>query len=251
MPHIDLNADLGEHDGNGYPSDQALLDIVSSASIACGEHAGSRAVMTETARRAAASGVAVGAHPSYPDREEFGRRELGLSADEITRSLLAQVGLMAECCRNAGAELRYVKLHGALYNRAMSDGQLAESIVDAISRDHSDLAILSLPGSALGESARRRGLRSAREAFIDRAYTSDGSLVPRTIEGAVIHDIDAAVARVLQIVTEQSVTSIDGAEIPVEADSLCVHSDSRNAFAMMSAVRSALLANGFTVQAFA
>ena len=251
MPHIDLNADLGEHDGNGYPGDQALLDIVSSASIACGGHAGSRAVMTETARRAAASGVAVGAHPSYPDREEFGRRELGLSADVITRSLLEQVDLMAECASNAGAELRYVKLHGALYNRAMSDGQLAESIVDAISRDHSDLAILSLPGSALGESARRRGLRSAREAFIDRAYTSDGSLVPRTIEGAVIHDIDAAVARVLQIVTEQSVTSIDGAEIPVEADSLCVHSDSRNAFAMMSAVRSALLANGFTVQAFA
>jgi UPF0271 protein len=251
MPHIDLNADLGEHDGNGYPGDQALLDIVSSASIACGEHAGSRAVMIETARRAAATGVAIGAHPSYPDREEFGRRELGLSAEEITRSVLQQLGLMTECCRTAGAELRYVKLHGALYNRAMSDSELADSIADAISRQHHDLAVLSLPGSALGESARRRGLKSAREAFIDRAYTSDGALVPRTVDGAVIHDIDAAVTRVLQIVTEQSVTSIDGAEVPVEADSLCVHSDSRNAFAMMSAVRAALLANGFSVQAFA
>ena len=251
MPHIDLNADLGEHDGNGYEGDQALLDIVSSASIACGEHAGSRAVMVETARRAAARGVSVGAHPSYPDREGFGRRELGLSPEAVATSVLRQIGIMAECCRDAAAELRYVKLHGALYNRAMSDAELADSIAGAVSREWAGLTILALPGSALSESARRARLNTAREAFIDRAYLSDGSLVPRTVEGAVIHDIGGAVSRVLQIVTEQSLTSIDGAEIPVEADSLCVHSDSANAGAMMSAVRAALIGKGFTIQAFA
>lgn len=220
--------------------------MVSSASIACGAHAGNPVVMEETARRAADHGVAIGAHPSYPDREGFGRRDLGMPLSDVADSFRAQVDLMMECAARAGTFVSYVKPHGALYNRAMRDPELANALVEAMQ----SLALLALPGSALYEAAGRRGLTAAREAFMDRAYMRDGTLVPRNMAGAVIDDADEAARRALRIATEKSVESLDGAVVRIEADSLCVHSDSRNSLAIVTAARAALEGAGFIIRSF-
>lgn len=248
---IDLNADLGEHDGGGYAADEALLDVVSSASVACGAHAGSIDVMERTARAAMERGVSIGAHPSYPDREGFGRRALSIGLDAIVASVKEQIEALGECCSRAGASLRYVKPHGALYGRAANDPELARGLAACFRGIDARLAVLTLPDSAMESEARAAGLAVGREAFIDRAYMRDGTLVPRDLDGAVLNDPEALAARAVRIARDKSVETIDGGTITVDAQSLCVHGDSRNALEIVRLARARLEQNGFTIGPFA
>jgi len=248
---IDLNADLGEHDGDGYSADALLLDTVSSANIACGKHAGSLEVMRRTVALAYERGVSIGAHPGYPDREGFGRRETGLSLEHIIESFEKQIQNLQACCDAEGARLRYVKPHGALYNRAAKDAELAQLLAGSVERIDSSLAVLTLPGSALESASRSHGLVTAAEAFIDRGYMSDGSLVPRDVAGAVIENADIAAERAVRLATMETVKAIDGAIITVKADSLCVHGDGPNALQTVRLAREKLEEEGFTILPFA
>ena len=248
---IDLNADIGEHDGEGYSADSLLLDIVTSASIACGKHAGSLEVMRRTVAFAYERGVSIGAHPGYPDREGFGRREIGLSLEKILDSFEIQIQNLQACCDAEGALLRYVKPHGALYNRAVKDSELAGLLAASVVRLDSSLVMLALAGSALETESRAHGLRSVPEAFIDRAYLSDGTLVPRGREGAVIEDSAVAAARAVTLATGEGVQTLDGSVIVIEAKSLCVHGDSRNALDTVRLARARLTAADFTIAPFA
>jgi UPF0271 protein len=247
---IDLNADIGEHDGDGYAADFALLEVVSSANIACGAHAGSTDVMRATIAAAYERGVSIGAHPSYPDREGFGRRELNLETSAIIRSFEAQVELLAEACAVEGAVLAYVKPHGALYNRAAKDSGLAQLLAECIAKFDPSLTMLALANSALEHESRSHGLRVAREAFIDRAYMPDGTLVPRDQSGAVLHNSEIAATRAVLMARDHEVTAVDGTVIRIDADSLCVHGDSRNAMETILLARGALEAAGFSIRAF-
>jgi Uncharacterized proteins, homologs of lactam utilization protein B len=247
---IDLNADLGEHDGDGAAADSAMLDVVSSANIACGVHAGSPEVMEMTVKAAIARGVAIGAHPSYPDREGFGRRELGLSIDEVIDSMRDQIGALAKCCNALGARLSYVKPHGALYNRASGDVELAKAIASCVADIDPALTVLALSGSALEHESRNAGLKVAREAFMDRAYKSDGMLVPREQEGAVIADAATAADRASSIAINHKIEAIDGKVVSAWADSLCVHGDSPNAIDIVRAARKKLEGLGLTIEPF-
>lgn len=248
---VDLNADLGEHGGDGFAADAAILDLISSANIACGAHAGSPEVMRQTVRAAAERGVSVGAHPGYADREGFGRRELSFSLPAIGESFIEQLAAMRDRCVREGTRLRYVKPHGALYNRAARDGELASLLAELVSRFDSSLWILSLPDSELERAARAAGLSVAREAFIDRAMTSDGMLVPRSEAGAMILDADVAASRAVTIAAGRTVESIDGKVLRVDADSFCVHGDSENALAMVRLARTRLEQAGFSIAPFA
>ena len=237
MTTVDLNADLGEWDGPGVsPVDERLLSLATSANIACGGHAGTGEVMLATVTEALRKGVAIGAHPGYADREGFGRRELGLSPGEIGRQVAQQIAAMAACCRTAGARLRYVKPHGALYNRAVKDREAARAVVEAV-RGAGDLVLLCLPGSQMMIQAREAGVRTAAEAFVDRAYRADGSLVPRGEPGALLEDVPAAVERALRLVAQSRLTPREGADLEIHADSLCVHGDGPHAVALLEAVR--------------
>lgn len=247
---IDINADIGEHEGDGYARDAALLDVVSSASIACGAHAGSADVMRRTIAAALDRGVSIGAHPGYPDREGFGRRELGLGTDAIISSIHDQLDLMAECMAAEGTALAYVKPHGALYNRVATDDELARSVAACIARFDSGLVVLALAGGALERQAAREGLRVAREAFIDRAYMADGTLVPRSQSGAVIHDAAQAALRALEIARSHRVLAVDGTSVRIEASSLCVHGDSTGALLVVTEARQRLEDAGFRIAPF-
>ena len=248
---IDLNADLGEHDGDGASADSAMLDVVSSANIACGAHAGSREVMDLTVKAALSRGVAIGAHPSYPDREGFGRRELGMNLDHILASVRDQIIALSLCCSSAGARLSYVKPHGALYNRASRDAELAKALAACVAEIDSSLTMLALGGSSLEYESLNTGLSVAREAFIDRGYTSDGMLVPRGSEGAIIADVASAARRALVIARDHKIEAVDGSPFDARADSLCVHGDSPNALEIVHAARMELEAAGFTIAPFA
>ena len=248
---IDLNADLGEHDGDGYSADVMLLDLVSSANIACGKHAGSLEVMRRTVALAYERGVSIGAHPGYPDREGFGRRETGLSLDTIIGSFERQIENLAACCDAEGARLRYVKPHGALYNRAARDKNLASLLAASVARIDPTLVILGLAASFLQSEARDHGLQAAAEAFIDRNYMNDGTLVPRDRQGAAIEDAELAADRALNLATTGSVRTIDGTLISIAADSLCIHGDGANALAVVRLARSRLENAGFTIAPFA
>ncbi|HMA19292.1 MAG TPA: 5-oxoprolinase subunit PxpA [Gemmatimonadaceae bacterium] len=248
---IDLNADIGEHDGDRFADDAAILDVVSSANIACGAHAGSADVMRQTIRAALERGVSVGAHPGYPDREGFGRHELHMTLRDILDSFTEQLFSIAECCKVEGATLRYVKPHGAMYNRASHEPELAAVIADATHRFDSSLFLLALSGSELEKAGRFRGLRVAREAFIDRAYMSDGTLVPRQSVGGVIRNATVAAERAVSIAVNQKVESIDGYLVSIIADSLCVHGDGANALETVSVARSRLQESGFEIKRFA
>ncbi len=247
---IDLNADLGEHDGDRFAHDNAILNVVSSASIACGAHAGSVAVMRRTVAAACGRGVSIGAHPAYPDREGFGRRNSALSIADVGRSVVAQIQQLMDCCAGEGAKLGYVKPHGALYNRAVGDAELATELVQRIADLDDSLVILTLPDSALARAAIEAGMNVAREAFLDRAYMADGSLVPRSREGAVIHDTSLAARRALEMARDRRVTTVDGGRIEIDAESFCVHGDSRNALETVTEARHLLEAAGFSIAAF-
>jgi len=247
---IDLNADLAEHDGAGYDADDAMLAVVSSASIACGAHAGSREVMERTVAAARDRGVSIGAHPGYPDREGFGRREVGLPLDRIMSSVREQIFLLAECCERQGAYLGYVKPHGALYNRAAGDAQLARALIECVASIDSRFVLLAPRGSAMEREGRSAGLAIAREAFIDRGYLPDGSLVPRDHQGAVLVDPEAAARRAVSMAREGIVTAMDGSVVEISPQSLCVHSDSPNALSIVTLVRQRLEAADIAIRAF-
>jgi len=248
---IDLNADLGE----GYgawpaPADADLFPLISSASIACGFHAGDPERMRETAALAARHSVVVGAHPGYPDLLGFGRRDLGASAREVADYVAYQVGAMIACARAAGTRVGYVKPHGALYNRAARDPEIAAAIADGVRAADPALALLGLAGSALTAGARAAGLRAVSEAFLDRGYQRDGSLVPRGTAGALLEDPDAAAARAVRLVREGTVDAVDGTALRVEAESLCVHGDGARAVLVLRAVRARFTAEGIAVAPF-
>lgn len=243
---MDLNADLGE----GFGSDDELLTLVTSASIACGAHAGDEHTMRAAIDAALERGVSIGAHPGYPDRAGLGRRETGATAAEIRELLLAQLETFAAACEEAGATFSHVKPHGALYNRAMRDPLAADSVAQAIAGFDSALTVLCMPGSRLFDAALSAGLSAAREAFLDRAYAAADALLPRTDPAALITDPAAAAARAERIVLSRAVTSVDGRELAIEADSLCVHGDNPGATILLRAVRARLERAGITIVPF-
>lgn len=237
MPTIDLNADMGEgFAGVSPPDDATLLTLVSSANIACGYHAGDAVLMRRTVVEATKRNVAVGAHPGYPDPTGFGRRDLAASPKEVTAYVIAQVGAIEAFCRAAGTRLRYVKAHGALYNRAVRDTAIADAIAEGIRLVDSSLVMLGLPGSELIAAATRAGLTPAREGFADRGYRPDGTLVPRTEPGALITD---------------PVKAADQAErLASVVDSICVHGDTPGAVSLVRAVRERLTGKGYSIAPF-
>ncbi|WP_144715682.1 LamB/YcsF family protein [Curtobacterium pusillum] len=252
MTTIDLNSDLGE----GYGAwtmgdDSAMLDVVSSANIACGFHAGDPTIMLATCRAAADRGVAVGAHVAYRDLAGFGRRPVSVAPDELHADVVHQLGAMLATAHVAATRVTYVKPHGALYNTACADPVQAEAVTRAIADVDPSLAVLALPGSELLRAAERHGLRAVSEAFADRAYEPDGSLVARSRPGSVLHDADEVATRVLRMVTDGVATAVDGSDVQVRADSVCVHGDSPSAVAMARAIRTLLSAQGITIAPFA
>jgi UPF0271 protein len=239
MHAIDLNCDLGE--GAGH--DAELMPLITSANIACGAHAGDLATMRATVALAREFGVAIGAHPGFADRENFGRRELALPPDEARALVAAQITLLRTI-----APLRHVKLHGALYNLAARDAALAEAIVEAVSDCDDALILFVLPDSALARAAAARGLRIANEVFADRTYQRDGSLTPRSRPDALIHDEAVAVAQVLRMVREGVVRSTDGTDVPIKADTVCLHGDGPSPVAFARRLRAELHAAGIAVR---
>ena len=249
---IDLNSDMGESFGRWeLGADEALLDLVSSANVACGFHAGDPRTMRRTVELARERGVAVGAHPGFPDLAGFGRREIAASPDEVATDILYQIGALAAFCRAAGVPLRHVKPHGALYNRIAGDERLAAAAVEGVARYGGGVILVGLPGSAVERAARAAGVPFAREAFADRAYLPDGTLAPRGLPGAVIHDPAAVAARAVRMVTAGRAETIDGGEIELAADTLCIHGDTPGAPALARAVRAALEGAGVTIRPLA
>ena len=249
---MDLNADLGEGFGHSrLMEDEALLDLVSSANIACGFHAGDATTMRDTVRAAAARGVAIGAHPSYPDIPGFGRRELGLALREVRFHVAFQLRALRDVCAAENVKLSYVKPHGALYNRAAKDHAAADAVVSAILDVDASLVLLGLAGSEMARAAEKRGVTFAAEAFADRAYRHDGSLVPRSEPGAVIHDVRAAVDRAIMLVKSNTLTAQDGATLSVTAQSLCVHGDNPDAAPLLRELRARLLEACVSIAPFA
>ncbi len=250
--HIDLNSDVGEAFGSWTMGDDAaMFRSVSSASIACGFHAGDPSAMAATCRDAVAAGVTIGAHVAYRDLAGFGRRFLDCSPRELADDVLYQMGALEAVARAAGGAVRYVKPHGALYTTIVHHEEHARAVVDAVRAFGGDLPLLLLPGSVALERARAAGLRAVAEAFADRAYRSDGTLVPRREPGAVLHDEHAVVERMVRLASRGTLLARDGTEIRIDAASICVHGDSPGAVAMAAAVRAALTAAGVEIRAFA
>ena len=251
MPHIDLNSDLGESLGAWTMGDDAaMLDIVSSANVACGFHAGDPVGLLKTLRAAAERGVVVGAHVAYRDLVGFGRRPMDVSHAELVGDVIYQIGALQGLARTAGATVRYVKPHGALYNTIAHDRPQAGAVIEALQAVGGDLALVVLAGSPLAGWARAAGLTVIEEAFADRAYTQQGTLVSRREPGAVLHDAEAVARRMLQLVTQGTVEANDGTPVAVRADSICVHGDSPGAVAMARAVRDRLQAAGVAIRPF-
>lgn len=247
----DLNADLGEGFGvYSYGRDEELIPLVSSVNIACGWHGGDPAVIRRAVSLAVTHGVAVGAHPGYPDLMGFGRRYMALTPKEVTDSLLMQIGGLDGVCRAEGTSVKYVKPHGALYNAAAKDIKLAEGVARAVRLYNRELLLLCPAGSEMEKAARAEGIGTASEFFADRAYRDDLSLVPRSEEGAVIHDIDRIRTRVLRAVGLRTVTTSSGNEIPFRFDSVCLHGDNPEAVESARAIRKALDENGIAVRPF-
>ncbi|WP_374421131.1 5-oxoprolinase subunit PxpA [Chromobacterium sp.] len=242
---IDLNADIGE----GCGDDAAIMDYVSSVNIACGWHAGDAETMWLALQAAARRGVAAGAHPGFPDRENFGRRPLARAPERVYQDMLYQLGALAGLARAAGVALRHVKPHGALYNQAARDPALAEAIARAVKDFDPGLRLFGLAGGASIVAARRHGLRVVEEVFADRGYLSDGSLAPRGEAGAVIRDAAAALEQTLDMVLRGQVRAVSGEYLPIRADSVCLHGDGAQALAFARGLREGLEREGVTVAA--
>ncbi len=252
MPTIDLNSDLGESFGQWCMGDDAaMLDIVTSANVACGFHAGDPAGILRTLRAAAAKGVTIGAHVAYPDLVGFGRRNMDIASDELTADVIYQIGALQALATAAGTSVRYVKPHGALYNTIAHDTRQALAVIEAIRAVDARLVLVALAGSPLIELARGEGLTCIAEAFADRAYTPTGTLVSRREPGAVLHDAEQVAQRMLRLVQTGEIEAIDGSVTRIEADSICVHGDSPGAIQMAREVRQLLEQSGVSLQPFA
>ena len=249
---IDLNSDLGESLGAWIMGDDAaMLDIVTSANVACGFHAGDPAGILATLRAAQARGVVVGAHVAYPDLLGFGRRNMDVASSDLVDSVIYQIGALQGLAAAAGTQVRYVKPHGALYNTIAHDERQARDVIAAIRAIDAGLALVALAGSPLVRWAEDTGLRVVAEAFADRAYTPQGTLVSRREAGAVLHDPAVVAARMLRLVREGVVEAVDGSLAPVRADSICVHGDSPGAVAMAAQLRRTLQQAGVALAPFA
>ena len=249
---MDLNSDLGEGFGTWQLGDDAaMLGIVTSANLACGFHAGDPRTLLATCERAVERGVVIGAQVGYRDLPGFGRRFIDYESADLVAELIYQIGALDGLARAAGDRVLYVKPHGALYNTIVHHEQQAAAVVDAVRRYDPDLPVLGLPGSVFLELAEEAGLRTVREAFADRGYRPDGTLVPRREPGALLHDPAEVAARMVRLATERTLVAVDGSVIKIEADSLCVHGDSPGAVAMARAVADGLAAAGVPVNAFA
>lgn len=248
---IDLNSDIGESFGRwDLGDDEAMLDVVTSANIACGFHAGDPSTIARTAGWSVDRGVRIGAQVAYRDLAGFGRRFVDATRTELTDDIVYQIGGLQALAAAVGGRVTYVKPHGALYNTAVHHEEHALALVDAIAALDPDLALLGLPGSRLLALGEQRGLRVVREAFADRGYTPAGTLVPRSEPGAMLDDPAVVAARVLRMVTESVVESVDGTDVAIDVDSICVHGDSPAAAQMAVAVRDLLAAEGVELKAF-
>ena len=252
MRSVDLNADLGEGFGRWrLGDDDALLDIVTSANVACGFHAGDPATMHRICRAALTRGVAVGAQVGYRDLAGFGRRRIDYDPDDLRDDVLYQIGALAGFCRAAGGRVGYLKPHGALYNTAAVDEGQASAVVDAVRAYDPELPILCQPGSVLARAAAAAGLTVVGEGFADRAYRSDGTLVPRTAAGAVIDEPEAVARRAVRMAVDRVIEAIDGRPVPCPVASICVHGDTPGAVELAALVRTALRDAGLAVRPFA
>jgi UPF0271 protein len=251
-PVIDLNADLGESFGTWrLGDDEALLTLITSANVACGFHAGDPLTLQRTCANAVANGVSIGAQVSYRDLAGFGRREMVVPPAELTAEVLYQIAALDGIARSEGGRVSYVKPHGALYNRAIRDPVQAEAIAEAVRRYDPALPLLTLPHGEAAAAGTAAGLTVVAEAFADRAYLDDGTLMPRGQPGAVLTDPEQVAGRAVGMATGQVVTSASGQQVRVPARSLCIHGDTAGAVGLARAVRAALAAAGVTVQPFA
>ncbi|MGX2949021.1 5-oxoprolinase subunit PxpA [Frederiksenia canicola] len=244
MKHVDLNVDLAEGCGN----DERLLQLVSSANVACGLHAGDYNEMRKAIHWAKENGVRVGAHPSFPDRENFGRTPMHLPDDELKACLRYQLGAVKALCQAENVPLHYVKPHGALYNQAAKDPALARLIAETVKGFDPNLKLMGLSGSLMLTVAAEVGLGVIAEVFADRRYLADGSLVPRTRPDALVESDEKAIAQVLQMVEQQAVTSVEGFTIPIQADSICLHGDGAHAVEFAEKIRIALAEHHIQIQ---
>ena len=245
MQQIDLNADIGE----GFAFDEALLAHLSSANIACGLHAGDALAMTRAVRWAKQNQVRIGAHPSFPDRENFGRSNMQLSPEALRAYLLYQLGALQSICEAEGVAISYVKPHGALYNMAAKDADLALQIVETIKSVNPQLKLMGLAGSQMLQVAQAHGLETIAEVFADRHYMPDGSLVPRSHPQAMVESDDAAIAQVLQMLQQGEVTAIDGSKVKVAPQSICLHGDNQQALQFAQRIAAELTKNAIRIQA--
>ncbi|MCQ6259518.1 LamB/YcsF family protein [Pseudomonas sp. Q11] len=252
MPTIDINSDLGESFGAWRMGDDAaMLDVVTSANVACGFHAGDPAGILRTLKAAVAKNVTIGAHVAYPDKVGFGRRNMDVASDELTADVIYQIGALQGLAKSAGTCVRYVKPHGALYNTIAHDRRQALAVIEAIRAVDSNLILVALAGSSLIELARNEGLQCVAEAFADRAYTPQGTLVSRREPGAVLHDPQLVAQRMLRLVEDGTLEAIDGSLTRIQADSICVHGDSPAAVEMARELRRVLEQANMSLQPFA
>lgn len=249
MLSIDLNCDMGESFGAWrMGNDAELMNFVSSVNVACGFHAGDASVMRKTVENALEKGVAVGAHPSFPDLQGFGRRPMSLSAREIFDTTLYQVSALKGICEAFGAKLHHVKPHGALYNQAAKDSKIARVIAEAVKTIDKNLVSYGLSGSCLISEAEKLGLKTASEVFADRTYQADGSLTPRSEPNALIKDGEQAVSQVLQMIKEQTVTATNGEKVALKAETVCIHGDGENALEFARMIQERLINNGVQIR---
>lgn len=248
---IDLNCDMGESYGVytlGY--DEQAMPYVTSINVACGFHASDPSNMLKTVKLAKKYGIAIGAHPAFPDLVGFGRRYMALSPDEIKADVMYQIGALWALCKSEGLTLQHVKVHGGLYNAAANDLAVATAIAQAIKAIDGNLYMVCLGNSTMVTAAQNVGVKYVEEAFADRAYTRDGTLVSRKQDGAIIHDVNKVAERVLTMVKDSTVTSIDGSVVPISAQTICVHGDTPGAVAMIKAIRDILDQQGVQLRAF-
>ena len=248
MKKVDLNSDLGEGFGKfKLGMDEEILDEITSVNIACGWHAGDPLIMENMVKLAKDRCVAVGAHPGYPDLMGFGRRNMNVTPEEVKAYVKYQIGALKAFVHSEGVELQHVKPHGAMYNMAVNDYSLALGIAQGIKEVDSQLILLGLAGSELIRAGKECGLKVASEVFADRAYTKDGKLVPRNVEGAVLYDKETVIKRVIRMIKEGKVQSIDGNDIDIEAESICVHGDNPEAVEFVSEIKKALKNEGIKI----
>jgi len=250
MLSIDLNCDLGEGGTrSALAGDAEIMPLITSANIACGFHASNPLLMEQTVRLALRHGVAVGAHPSYPDHHSFGRSDMTIHPEELRADLIYQIGALSAICRSLGVALHHVKVHGALYNRAAVDGETARTVAAAVRDITPEAFMVCLAGSEMAAAARELGVRFEEEAFADRAYAPDGTLVPRSCEGSVLHDPLLVAERLVRMVKEKCVAAVDGTIVPLSFQTVCVHGDTPGSVALIREIRRRLAEEGIRIAA--